>query len=63
MSCGINSTMKIILLAIIAFLLYQSPDARNGAADFLRGTADVVDTKPTPSYNPEYFQIPNPFHQ
>ena len=55
--------MKIILLAIIAFLLYQSPDARNGAADFLRGTADVVDTKPTPSDNPEYFQIPNPFQQ
>ena len=63
MRCGINSTMKIILLAIIAFLLYQSPDARNGAADFLRGTADVVDTKPTQPDNPEYFQIPNPFHQ
>jgi len=55
--------MKIILLAIIAFLLYQSPDARNATADFLRGTADVVDTKPTQPDNPEYFQIPNPFHQ
>ena len=52
--------MKIILLAIIAFLLYQSPDERNGAADFLRGTADVVDTKPTERTGvPLFFYVNN----
>ena len=54
--------MKIFLLAVIAVLLYYSPDARNATGNILRQTADIVDTQSQTSDNPEYFQVPNPFH-
>ena len=53
--------LKLFLLGVIAFLLYQSPNARNATADLLRTTADVVDTHPHEG-NPKNFIIPNPFH-
>jgi hypothetical protein len=55
--------MKIFLIAVIAFLLYNSPPARDSSADVLRNVADFVDTKPQNTDNPKHFQIPNPFHQ
>ena len=54
--------MKVFLLAVIAVLLYNSPGARNATGRILRQTADIVDTQPQTNDNPEYFQIPNPFH-
>ena len=54
--------MKVFLLAVIAVLLYNSPGARNATGNILRQTADIVDTHPQTNDNPEYFQIPNPFH-
>ena len=54
--------LKLFLFGVIAFLLYQSPDARNATADLLRTTADVVDTHPQSNSNPKNFVIPNPFH-
>ena len=54
--------MKVFLLAVIAVLLYNSPGARNATGDILRKTAEIVDTHPQTNDNPEYFQIPNPFH-
>ena len=54
--------MKVFLLAIIALLLYHSPDARNATSEILRGTADMVEPNTFKSDNPAYFRIPNPFH-
>ncbi len=54
--------MKVFLLAVIAVLLYNSPGARDATGNILRKTADIVDTHPQSNDNPEYFQIPNPFH-
>jgi hypothetical protein len=60
--------MKIFLLAVIAVLLYYSPDARNATGNILRKTADIVDTYSSNpadrphNDNPEYFKVPNPFH-
>ena len=54
--------MKVFLLAVIAVLLYNSPGARNATGNILRKTADIVDTHTQTNDNPEYFQIPNPFH-
>ena len=54
--------MKVVLLAVIAILLYNSPEARNATGNILRKTADIVDTQIQTNDNPEYFQVPNPFH-
>ena len=58
-------TMKLILLGVIAFLLYTSPQARNASSEILRSTADFLETKeqtPDRLQDPEYFKVPNPFH-
>ena len=39
------SPMKLILLGVIAFLLYTSPQARNASSEILRSTADFLETK------------------
>ena len=54
--------MKVFLLAVIAVRLYPSQGARNAHGEILRKTAEIVDTHPQTNDNPEYFQIPNPFH-
>ena len=57
--------MKLILLGVIAFLLYTSPQARNASSEKLRSTADFLETKeqtPDRLQDPEYFKVPNPFH-
>ena len=54
--------MKVFLLAVIALLLYQSPDARNATGNILRQLGDIVDTYEDKNENPEYFKVPNPFH-
>ena len=57
--------MKLILLGVIAFLLYTSPQARNASSEILRSTADFLETKeqtPDRLQDPEYFKVPNPFH-
>jgi len=57
--------MKLILLGVIAFLLYTSPQARNASSEILRSTADFLETKeqtPERLSDPEYFKVPNPFH-
>ena len=57
--------MKLILLGVIAFLLYTSPQARNASSEILRSTADFLETKeqtPQRLQDPEYFKVPNPFH-
>ena len=57
--------MKLILLGVIAFLLYTSPQARNASSEILRSTADFLETKeqtPERLQDPEYFKVPNPFH-
>ena len=36
--------MKIVLIALIAILIYYSPDARKVTSNILRKTADVVDS-------------------
>ena len=59
------SPMKVFLLAVIAVLLYNSPDARNATGDILRKTANIIDTHettPTESQPDKYtFTVPNPF--
>ena len=37
--------MKYILAGVIAFLLYNSPDARNATGDILRKGADLLQTE------------------
>ena len=37
--------MKYILCGVIAFLLYNSPDARNATGDVLRKGADFLQTE------------------
>ena len=37
--------MKYILCGVIAFLLYNSPDARNATGDILRRGADLLQTE------------------
>ena len=37
--------MKYILCGVIAFLLYNSPDARNATSDILRRGADLLQTE------------------
>jgi len=37
--------MKYILAGVIAFLLYNSPDARNATGDILRRGADLLQTE------------------
>ena len=37
--------MKYILCGVIAFLLYNSPDARNATGDILRKGADLLQTE------------------
>ena len=37
--------MKYILAGVIAFLLYNSPDARNATGDILRRGADLLKTE------------------
>ncbi len=57
--------MKFILLGVIAFLLYTSPQARNASSEILRSTANFLETKeqtPELLHEPEYFKVPNPFH-
>ena len=34
--------MKIVLIAIIGFMAWQSPEIRQTAADALQSTADVI---------------------
>ena len=34
--------MKIILIAVIGFMAWQSPEIRQGVADALDSTADVI---------------------
>jgi hypothetical protein len=34
--------MKIVLIAIIGFMAWQSPEIRQGVADALDSTADVI---------------------
>jgi hypothetical protein len=34
--------MKIVLIAIIGFMAWQSPEIRQGVADVLDSTADVI---------------------
>ena len=36
--------MKYILCGVIAFLLYNSPDARNATSEILRQGADLLQT-------------------
>ncbi len=56
--------MKILLLAVIAVLLIQSPEARNASGSVLRNTANVLDKRDDQIQSKENFsiQIPNPFH-
>ena len=56
--------MKVFLLAVIALLLYNSPDARNATGDILRKTADIVDTNnnTTTITDTKYFKVPNPLY-
>ena len=37
--------MNVILITVIAILLYQSPEARNGLSVILRNTADIIQTE------------------
>ena len=37
--------MKYILAGVIAFLLYNSPDARNATGEILRKGADLLQTE------------------
>ena len=37
--------MKYILCGVIAFLLYDSPDARNATSEILRQGADLLQTE------------------
>ena len=37
--------MKYILAGVIAFLLYNSPDARNATSEILRQGADFLSTE------------------
>ena len=37
--------MKYILAGVIAFLLYNSPDARNATSEILRQRADLLQTE------------------
>ena len=57
--------MKVFLLAVIALLLYNSPDARNATGSILRKTANIIETDtPTPTNKqPDNytFTVPNPF--
>jgi len=54
--------MKVLLFAIIAVLLYNSPDARNATSDILRKTANVIESSEVQPDN-YTFTIPNPFSQ
>jgi len=56
--------MKILLLAVIAVLLIQSPEARNASGSVLRNTANVLDKRDDQLQSKKNFsiQIPNPFH-
>ena len=37
--------MKVILCGVIAFLMFNSPDARNATGDILRRGADLLQTE------------------
>ncbi len=56
--------MKILLLAVIAVLLIQSPEARNASGSVLRNTANVLDKRDDQLQSKKNFniQISNPFH-
>ena len=43
--------MKYILAGVIAFLLYNSPDARNATGDILRRGADLLQTEQSTEQN------------
>ena len=43
--------MKYILAGVIAFLLYNSPDARNATGDILRKGADLLQTEQSTEQN------------
>ena len=43
--------MKYILCGVIAFLLYNSPDARNATGDILRKGADLLQTEQSTEQN------------
>ena len=57
--------MKLFLLAVIAVLLYNSPDARNAGSELLQRTANLLRTDEISNNNhppSEYtITIPNPF--
>ena len=56
--------MKILLFAVIAVLLIQSPEARNTSGSVLRNTANVLDRRDDQLQSKKNFniQISNPFH-
>ena len=46
--------MKYILCGVIAFLLYNSPDARNATGDILRRGADLLQTEQQETKSPSW---------
>ena len=46
--------MKYILCGVIAFLLYNSPDARNATGDILRRGADLLQTEQQETKSPTW---------
>ena len=53
--------MKLFLLAVIAVLLYNSPDARNAGSELLQRTANLLRTDEINTPSEYTITIPNPF--
>ena len=55
--------LKNLLLCLIIFILWNSPELRSLSANALRKTAGWIEPKDSQQTNPKYFQIPNPFYR
>ena len=55
--------LKNLLLGVILFTVWTSPDLRSLVANGLRETAKWIEPTNMPRRNPKHFQIPNPFYK
>ena len=55
--------IRCLLLIVVVYVGWSSPEARMATANFLRMSADLITPKEEAQENPKNFQIPNPFYK